>query len=527
LADGTSSPRMTGAASAPSRLDRPLLECRGIVKTFGAVRALRGVDFSIAPGRVRGLVGENGAGKSTLAKVIAGLYQPDAGSILLNGEPVRLGKADQAFAHGIVTAHQDINLIQTMTVEENLFLNNEPTYRFGIIRGHSQREAARRLLEQYEITVRPDDVVSELPNDLKKMVQIVKAISLNPRILLLDEPTSSLTDAEVKVALRLIRRLASEGVGIVLISHYLSEIFEVCDDLTVMRDGHVVAEGLIAETTLPRVVAAMVGRHVETGRRASRVSEEIGGRPLLEVRDLTVSGRLDGVGFTLRSGEVLGVTGLAGSGLGELAKGVFGAMGGSKASGRVLVEGRPIPPGNPAQSLRAGIALLTSDRLGEGILPEFTLLDNICLPVLSRFGGFAGALDKPAMALAAERNMRRLHVRAPGPLALARQLSGGNQQKVLFGKWLETMPKVFVMDEPTIGIDVGSKEEIRGIIDEIATTGVGIVLITTELEELVSLCDRVLVMFRGRIVGELTGDEIERQAILQASACGSIERAPA
>jgi ABC-type sugar transport system ATPase subunit len=202
-------------------------------------------------------------------------------------------------------------------------------------------------------------------------------------------------------------------------------------------------------------------------------------------------------------------------------------MGGSKASGRVLVEGRPIPPGNPAQSLRAGIALLTSDRLGEGILPEFTLLDNICLPVLSRFGGFAGALDKPAMALAAERNMRRLHVRAPGPLALARQLSGGNQQKVLFGKWLETMPKVFVMDEPTIGIDVGSKEEIRGIIDEIATTGVGIVLITTELEELVSLCDRVLVMFRGRIVGELTGDEIERQAILQASACGSIERAPA
>jgi ABC-type sugar transport system ATPase subunit len=491
------------------------------------VRALRGVDFAIAPGRVRGLVGENGAGKSTLAKIIAGLHQPDAGSLLLAGEQVRLGGADQAFAQGIVTAHQDINLIDTMTVEENLFLNNEPTYRFGIIRGHSQREAARRLIEQYEIAVRPDDVVSELPNDLKKMVQIVKAISLDPRILLLDEPTSSLTDAEVKVALRLIRRLASEGVGIVLISHYLSEIFEVCDELTVMRDGQVVAEGPIAETSLPSVVAAMVGRQVESGRRASRARESSGGRPLLEVEGLTVSGRLEGVSFTLRPGEVLGVTGLAGSGLGDLAKGVFGALGSGKASGRVVVEGRPIPPGDPAHSLAAGIALLTSDRLREGILPEFTLLDNICLPVLSRFKGRAGALDRAAMGEAAERNMRRLHVRAPGPLALARQLSGGNQQKVLFAKWLETNPKVFVMDEPTIGIDVGSKEEIRAIIDEIATTGVGIVLITTELEELVSLCDRVLVMFRGRIIGELTGEEIERQAILQASACGSIERASA
>jgi ABC-type sugar transport system ATPase subunit len=438
----------------------PLLRCHGLVKNFAAVRALRGVDFTIAPGRVRGLVGENGAGKSTLAKIIAGVHQPDAGTILLEGRPVRFAGADQALAQGIVTAHQDINLVQTMTVEENLLLNNEPTRGFGIIRGRAARESVSRLLEQYEIAVRPDDVVSDLPNDLKKMVQIVKAVSLDPKILLLDEPTSSLTDAEVRVALRLIRRLASEGVGIVLISHYLNEIFEVCDDLTVMRDGQVVADGLVQDTSLPQVVAAMVGRHVETTRRASHLNANPGSAPLMQVEELTIPGRLHGIDFTLRAGEVLGVTGLAGSGLSELAKGLFGAAG-AKATGRVVIEGEPVPPGDPARSLASGIALLTSDRLREGILPDFTLVENICLPVLGRFGGVAGALDRAGMFQTAERNIQRLRIRAPGPLARARQLSGGNQQKVLFAKWLETQPKVFVMDEPTIGIDVGSKAEIR------------------------------------------------------------------
>ncbi len=512
--------------AAEAAISGPLLECRGLAKSFAAVRALRGVDFTISAGRVRGLVGENGAGKSTLAKIIAGVHAPDAGTILLDGQPVRLAGADQALGLGIVTAHQDINLVQTMTVEENLLLNNEPTHRFGVIRRRAARDAVARLLEQYEIAVRPDEVVSDLPNDLKKMVQIVKAVSLDPKILLLDEPTSSLTDAEVRVALRLIRRLAADGVGVVLISHYLREIFEVCDDLTVMRDGQVVADGLVADTTLPQVVAAMVGRHVETSRRGSHLSGTHSGPPLMQLDCLTVPGRLHGISFGLRAGEVLGVTGLAGSGLSDLAKAVFGAAG-KKASGRVLIGGEPVPPGDPARSLKAGIALLTSDRLREGILPDFTLVENICLPVLPRFGGFAGRLDGARMLETAERNMQRLRVRAPGPLARARQLSGGNQQKVLFAKWLETMPKVFVMDEPTIGIDVGSKAEIRAIIDEIAATGVGILLITTELEELVSLCDRVLIMFRGGIIGELSADAIERETILHASACGQIPGAAA
>jgi len=513
----------SGSAEPPAS---PLLQCRGLVKSFAAVRALRGVDFMIAAGRVRGLVGENGAGKSTLTKIIAGVYQPDAGSMEVEGRPVRFAGADQALAQRIVTVHQDINLVQTMTVAENLLLNNEPTHGFGIIRRREMRDQVTRLLSQYEIDVGPDDVVSGLPNDLKKMVQIIKAVNLNPRILLLDEPTSSLTEAEVRVALKLIRRLASEGVGLVLISHYLNEIFEVCDDLTVMRDGEVVADGAVKETTLPAVVSAMIGRHVETVRRAPRVIAAAGaGAPLLEVDHLSVPGRLHGISFVLRKGEVVGVTGLAGSGLSDLSRALFGATGGRSAGGRVLVEGKPVPPGDPAESLKAGIALLTNDRLREGILPDFTLTENICLPILSRFGGVGGALDRSAMRATTERNIARLHVRAPGPDALARQLSGGNQQKVLFAKWLETNPKVFVMDEPTIGIDVGSKDEIRGIIDEIAATGVGVLLVTTELDELVALCDRVLIMFRGAIVGELAGDRVIRERILHAAACGEIEAA--
>jgi ABC-type sugar transport system ATPase subunit len=501
-----------------------LLRCKRLSRSFGAVRALRGVDFSIASGRVRGLVGENGAGKSTLAKIIAGVHTPEAGTIELEGRPVRFTGAEQALQHRIVTVHQDINLIQTMSVGENLLLNNEPTYRLGIVRRKAMRAAARSLLDKYEIAVDPDDNVGSLTNDLKKMVQIVKAVSLEPRILILDEPTSSLTDAQVRVALRLIRQLASQGVGLVLISHYLAEIFEVSDDLTVMRDGEVVADGPVIETTLPRVVTQMVGRRIETSRRVGRAFAEA--TPLMKVENLSLPGLLQNVSFGLRSGEVLGVTGLAGSGLRELSRGLFGAAG-REASGRILIQGVPVPQRDPSASLKCGIALLTSDRLGEGILPNFTLVENISLPILSRFRRRSGALDFAEMERTTAQNIQRLGIHAPGPSALARQLSGGNQQKVLFAKWLETKPKVFVMDEPTIGVDVGAKEEIRKIIHEIASAGVGVVLITAELDELVLLCDRVLVMFRGAVIGELSGEAVNRERILHASACGDIQAAAA
>jgi ABC-type sugar transport system ATPase subunit len=497
----------------------PLLRCQGLVKTFPGVQALKGVDFTVTPGRVHGLVGENGAGKSTLLKILAGVYRPDGGAIQLDGAPLVLGGTDDALGQGIVTIHQDINLIGSLTVADNIMLNNEPTV--GPLGFLKRREIDRRteeLLRFYEVDARPQALVSDLPNDAKKMIQILKAIVRQAKVLLMDEPTSSLTDVEVRLVLRLIRSLAEQGVGVVFVSHYLSEVFEVCDEITVLRDGAVAASGPRAATSLPDVVRAMLGRSLETApeRRASAATAE----PLLAVEGLSVRGSLRDISFTLHRGEVLGFTGLTGSGLTELARALFGSEDVKRSAGRFAIAGRPAALANPAQSLKAGMALLTNDRLREGILPDSPLYENICLPILDRFVGAMGLLDQNGMVAAGRRAIERLRIRAPGPSTVTKTLSGGNQQKVLFAKWLETQPKIFILDEPTIGIDVGSKFEIRGIIESIAAAGVGVILISAELADIESLCDRVLVMFRGAIVGEFAGAAIRREAILHASVSG-------
>ncbi|MFO1047033.1 MAG: sugar ABC transporter ATP-binding protein [Geminicoccaceae bacterium] len=505
---------MTNAATA-------LLDCRGIEKSFAAVQALRGVDFAVRPGRVHGLVGENGAGKSTLTKVLAGLYPPDAGTISLDGRPLELRGTDDALARGIVTVHQDINLIPTQTVAENIFLANEfTTGPLGIVRMGAMRAKARELLARYGIAVSPDSRVAELTNDQRKMVQIVKAISRRARVLLLDEPTSSLTEDEVRLVLRLIRDLAAQGTGIVFISHYLSEVFEICDEITVLRDGAVVLAELISNTSLPSVVAAMIGRRLEAATR--RTESTRSAEPLLEVCELSVRNGPRQASFTLHKGEILGITGLTGSGLTELAKAIFASPDTRREGGSVRLDGQELSLRDPSDALAAGIVLLTNDRLREGVLPDFTIQENVVLPVLGRFAGVLGRLDLAAIGTVAREAIGRLRVRAPGPQTPVRSLSGGNQQKVLFAKWLGTKPRVFIMDEPTIGIDVGSKAEIRELIRAIAADGVGVVLITAEIDELTTLCDRVLVMFRGKFVAELENDAIERSAILHASVSGRL-----
>ncbi len=497
----------------------PLLVCRGIVKNFGGVRALRGVDFTVQPGRVHALVGENGAGKSTLTKIIAGLYPADSGTLKLDGVPLVLAGTDDAFRRGIVTVHQDINLIPTQTVAENVFLANEPTSRpFGIIRGREVRERTQALLDRYKIGCRPDSPVADLPNDQKKMVQILKAISRPNRVLLLDEPTSSLTDTEVRMVLRLIRDLAGQGTGIVFISHYLNEVFEIADDVTVLRDGAVALSAERGATSLGAVVAAMIGRHLGEAQRQPRARPV--GPPLLEVRGLAVRNGPRGVDFTLHEGEVLGVTGLTGSGLTELAKAIFASPDVKRERGEIRLRGRKLDLRTPKDALDAGMALLTNDRLREGIIPDSPIFENVALPILGRFAGPGGVLDVGAMVEAGRAAIDRLRIRAPGPETPTKSLSGGNQQKVLLAKWLGTDPSVFIMDEPTIGIDVGSKAEIRDQIRAIAANGVGVILITAEVDELTSLCDRVLVMFRGQIVAELAGDDLDRPTILQTSVSG-------
>jgi ABC-type sugar transport system ATPase subunit len=504
-----------------SETAEPILECRDIAKSFGGVRALRGVDLVVTPGRVHGLVGENGAGKSTLLKILAGVVLPDSGDIRLNGVRYSPDGTTGALRQGVVTVHQDINLIDSLTVAENVLLNNEPQFGpFGLLRGRTMRERTASLLATYGIDVEPGALVGTLPNDVKKMVQIVKATTWNPRVLLLDEPTSSLTDVEVTVVLRLVRSLAAQGVAVVFVSHYLTEVFEVCDDITVLRDGAVVSAMAREATDLATVVRGMLGRDLQSA--AVRRAEAEQGEVLLSVRNLSVRGRLRDVSFDLHRGEILGVTGLTGSGLTELARAIFGSEDISRASGSFAVDGAPVALAHPQDSLRSGLALLTNDRLREGILPEFSLLENICLPILSRFTGGFGMLRQADMTETATRCIARLQVRAPGPQAIAKTLSGGNQQKLLFAKWLETGPRIFLLDEPTIGIDIGSKFEIRRIIEEIAASGVGVILFSAELADIETLCDRVLVMFRGAVIGTFAGPAITRQAILHASVSGQV-----
>ena len=418
-----------------------LLRCTGSRKRFGAVQALRDVDFSIAAGRVRGLVGENGAGKSTLAKIIAGVIAPDAGSMEFEGRPIRSASADEALAQRIVTVHQDINLIPSMTVIENLLLNNEPASRLGIIRRRDARETAEALLDRYEIAADPEALVEELSNDLRKMIQIVKAIHRDPKVLILDEPTSSLTSAQVSVVLRLIRQLASQGVGLVLISHYLSEIFEVCDDLTIMRDGEVVVDRLVRDMTLPQVVAAMVGREVKAGSRASRGREPArDAAPRLSVENLTVARRAGRMRASLSArARSSGVTGLAGSGLERaLARHLrrLGAPGDRPGHGRCDRRCAPVEPfrlasrGNRAHyqrpPARGRAARLPADR-------EHLPADPVALRRRAR------RPEPRDMERTTLRNIERLRIRTPGPLRAApASFPAATSRKLLFAKWLET-----------------------------------------------------------------------------------------
>lgn len=500
-------------------MDTPILECRGIVKTFGAAQVLKSVDLALFPGRVTGLIGENGAGKSTLARIIAGVYKPTAGEILFDGQQVHFANANEALQRKIVTVHQDINLVGSMTVAENITLNNEPTGFVTVVDRADERRSVEALLAQFHVEARADQIVDTLPNDVRKMVQILKAVARDARVLLLDEPTSSLTNTEVTVVLNLIRTLAARGVAIVFISHYMSEILEVCDDITVLRDGARVLSVPRSQTDLGQIITAMLGGKPQSEDVRAEDNVDRTRAPLLTVRGLSGGDGLRSLDFDLWPGEVLGLTGLTGSGVSSVGKSLFGGDPAGDAE-RVELQGEPLKIRHPATAIRNSIALLASDRLRDGIIPDFNLVDNFALPILDTFSSL-GVLKESNMIEVARENFRNLTVKASGPRALARQLSGGNQQKVLLARWLATKPKVLILDEPTIGVDIGAKHEIRNIIRSIAASGVGVILLTTEVEELERLCHRVIVLFRGSQVRQFTGTEIQKTDILSASVSGN------
>jgi ABC-type sugar transport system ATPase subunit len=503
----------------------PLLEMRNITKTFPGVRALDGVSFDLYEGDFHALVGENGAGKSTLMKVLGGVYPyPQyGGEIILDGEPRRFSSVRDAEAAGIAVIYQELSLVKEMSIGENIFLGREPR-RFGIIQWEDLYSRARKLLDELHLPLDPRTPVGHLGIGQQQLVEIAKALSQEARILVLDEPTAALTDAEVETLFGILDKLLARGVGMIYISHKLNEVLRMSDRITVLRDGRTVGTDETANLDEPRIIARMVGRDVgEIFPQADHPRGDVVFEARnISVEDPNVAGKLlvNRVSFSVKRGEVLGVAGLMGAGRSDLLMAIFGAHAG-RTSGELLVEGKQIRITRPSDAIRHGIGFVTEDRKRFGLILDQTILNNMTLAGLARLSGrFITNVD--AETAAGERSMRELRVKATSVYTIAGTLSGGNQQKVVLAKWLLTTPRVLFLDEPTRGIDVGAKQEIYAQINKLAATGLAIVLVSSELPEVLGLSDRVLVLHEGRITGEFTRKEATPEKVMACATGHSI-----
>ncbi|WP_236025311.1 sugar ABC transporter ATP-binding protein [Arenibaculum pallidiluteum] len=482
----------------------PRLEMRSVSKTFPGVKALDGVRLKAWGGEVLALMGENGAGKSTLMKILSGAYQPDPGAeILIDGEPVAIADPIAAKRHGIAIIYQEMALAPNLSVAENIFLGAE-LRRGGLIDRRSMYEQCRPVLDRLGAPFGPETVVGTLSIAEQQLVEIARAVHARSRILVLDEPTTALSSRETERLFALVRQLRADGIALIYISHRMAEVYELADRVSVLRDGTYVGTLDRGQINAEALVRMMVGRDLSTFYKKEHDPSAVRGPVILEVRDLTDGGRrVHPCSLQLHRGEVLGIAGLVGSGRTELARLIFGAD--PRAGGEVLVEGRAVSIDHPRHAIDAGIAYLTEDRKALGLFLDMTCAENINIGVIDRDARRGGILDAAAARRRAEAAFRALRVRAASPLVTVGSLSGGNQQKVLLSRWLETGPKALILDEPTRGVDIGAKSEIYRIIDDLAARGIGIVVISSELPEIVGICDRVLVMREGRIVGEVGG----------------------
>jgi ribose transport system ATP-binding protein len=490
----------------------------GIVKTFPGVRALDGVDLDVRPGEVHALLGQNGAGKSTLIKVLAGAHQPDEGTISWRGEPVRLAHPLAAMRLGIATIYQELDLVDGLTVAENVFLGHEHS-RGGFARRVTANAATRDLLRRLgHPEIAPGREVGRLSAAGKQIVSMARALSHDARLIVMDEPSAVLDSGEVANLFRVIRDLTAAGVAVVYISHRLEEIREIADRVTVLKDGRTVATGLAAvETPTPELIRLMTGRAIEYVF-PDRAPVPDRARPVLEVANLGRPGEFSGVSFTVRAGEIVGLAGLVGSGRSEILETVFGAR--RAASGSVRVEGRRVRNGSVHAAVAAGIGLAPEERKSQGLLLDQSVARNVSLSALSRFarGGF---VHRAAERTAAEEQTTALEVRPAGVERPVRTLSGGNQQKVVLGRWLLRGCRVLLLDEPTRGVDVGARSEIYGLVRRLAADGVAVVVVSSEVEEVLGLADRVLVISEGRVLHEGSADDIDEHRVLDLVMEGS------
>ncbi|HEV2706717.1 MAG TPA: sugar ABC transporter ATP-binding protein [Pyrinomonadaceae bacterium] len=508
----------------------PLLRMEGITKIFSGHTALAGVDLTLERGEVHALVGENGAGKSTLIKIMTGAYTRDGGQVFLEGRPVEFASPEDAQEAGVVAVYQEVNLLAYRTVAENIFLGREPR-RFGLIDWKRMNAAAGEILQRLGLEIDPRATLGSLNIALRQMIAIARGVSFGAKVVVLDEPTSSLTEHEVSILYDVIRRLKAEGAAVVYISHRFDELYAVCDRVTILRDGRLVGTRPLAGLEKLDLVCLMLGKQREElrqgttafGRHAGEAEES--GResaadeaPLLRAAGLTRGRKLNGVTVEARRGEIVGMAGLLGSGRTETARVIFGA---DKAeAGEIYLDGERINPRAPGDAIAAGLAFLSEDRKAEGIIPELSVRENLTLAALPTLSSM-GIVSRARQSEIVERYMKRLGIKAASADQKIRELSGGNQQKVLLARWLCKHPKFLILDEPTRGIDIGAKGEIQALVNELAESGLGVLMISSELEELVEGSSRVIVLRDGQRVGELRGAEITQDAIIHAMAEGS------
>jgi rhamnose transport system ATP-binding protein len=493
----------------------PRAELRGISKRFAATQALDDVSLDLLPGEIHALVGENGAGKSTLVKILAGVHQPDSGTIRLDGEPIQIQGPAQSRALGIAVVHQEPRLFPDLTVAENVFIGHAPSGRLGTIDWRATRRAAQALFRELEVHFDVGAPVRGLSMADQQLIEIAKSLSVEARVLILDEPTASLSAHEVERLFTIVRRLRDRGVSVLFVSHRLDEVFDLCERATVFRDGRHVITTATSELTTADLVRHMVGRAVSLFPKLETPVGDV----LLEVSGLTRVGVFRDVGFAVRAGEIVGLAGLVGAGRTEIARVLFGID--RRDTGEIRLGGTPVDFASPSAAMHAGIAYLPEDRHQEGLVLDFSIAQNVTLPILPRlFPRFlVGAATERRVAHDAT---EQLNVRMTGVDQLVRALSGGNQQKVVLAKWLASKPRVLILDEPTRGIDIGAKVEVHRIISELAASGLGIILISSDLPEVLAMSDRILVLHEGRITAEIPRARATEERVMFA-ATGNVE----
>ncbi len=493
--------------------EKMLLEMKGISKEFPGVKALDNVSFSVRPGTVHALMGENGAGKSTLMKCLFGIYYKDAGTIILDGKEVNFKSSKEALENGVAMVHQELNQALTRSVQDNLWLGRYPKAAGFVVSESQMKKKTKEIFDELNVKVDPKTIMSTMSVSQRQMVEIAKAVSYNSKIIVFDEPTSSLTEVEVEHLFKIINMLKSKGCGIIYISHKMEEILRISDDVTIMRDGTWVATRPAKDLTMDEIIKLMVGREL-TNRFPEKTNKP--SEVILDVKNLSGKyTRLKDATFQLRKGEVLGIAGLDGSGRTEVLENLFGSM--TKDGGTITLHGKQIENRNPKDAIKNGFALITEERRATGIFGVLDIRNNTVISSLKNYKKF-GMLNDKKMKQDTDWSIKAMHIKTPSQNTKIRALSGGNQQKVIIGRWLLTQPEVLLLDEPTRGIDVGAKYEIYQLILDLANQEKGVIMVSSEMPELLGVCDRIIVMSGGRVAGEVDAKTATQEEILTLAA---------